>query len=306
MRVFITGATGFVGLHVTNRLLENGHKVYAGGRNLEKIRAMFGPRVDPVSIDFSDAGSIGKALWSLKPDVVVNLIGIISEAPAKGITFEDVQFRISKDLYDACRMTGVGKVIHMSALGVHPDAPSRYHKTKLKAEQALQASGLTYCIFRPSVIIGPEQKLFSDIKKVVHIIPIVALPAGGGQMIQPVDVRDVSCAFAAAVDRNETDNKIYELCGPVAISFRKMIESISQIWNKRFVFFNVPMRAMTWAAGIIERMMEAPPLSSDLMLMIWKDNICGIYGGAYVNGVEAVCGRTPIPFHDSMRWALLA
>ncbi|HMK61077.1 MAG TPA: NAD-dependent epimerase/dehydratase family protein [Dissulfurispiraceae bacterium] len=304
MKVFVTGATGFVGLHLINKLIDQGHKVCAGGRSIEKARTIFGNRIDSLSIDFSDAGSMGKALSSFKPDVVVNLIGIISEAPSIGITFEDVHFRISRDLYYACSKTNVRKIVHMSALGVHPDAPARYHKAKLRAEQFLKASGLTHTIFRPSLILGPEQKLFADIRKIVNIIPFFALPAGGNQLVQPVDVRDVSCAFAAALENNETDNNIYELCGPVAISFRKMVESISEIWNKRFIFVSVPKRTLQWAARVAEKLMENPPFSSDMLLMMWKDNVCGVYGGAHVNGVETVCGRPPIPFHDSMRWAL--
>ena len=304
MKIFVTGATGFVGMHVTNDLLARGFSVHAGARDVAKVDRIFGESVVPVEVDFSDKDSINRALTSIRPDVVVHLIGIIAERPSKGTTFDNVHFRLPMDLYEASKRVGVRKVVHMSALGVHPDAPSRYHKSKLRAEQVLRSSGMTYTIFRPSVIIGPEQKLFSDMKNITAMVPVVALPAGGSHLMQPVDVRDVACVFASAVTKSETDNKVYELCGPDVISLRKMLEAAFAIWKKRVLFLSVPKSAMALAGRVAESIMENAPVTSDLMLMMWKDNVCGLYGDSQQDGVRAVCGSEPVPFAESIKWAL--
>ncbi len=304
MKIFVTGATGFVGMHVTNDLLARGFEVHAGARDVAKVDRIFGKRVVPVEVDFNDRNSINRALTSVMPDVVVHLIGIIAEIPSKGTTFDNVHFGIPRDLYEASKQAGVRKVVHMSALGVHPDAPSRYHKSKLRAEQVLRSSGVTYTIFRPSVIIGPEQKLFSDMKKITDMVPVVALPAGGSHLMQPVDVRDVACAFGSAVAKSETDNQVYELCGPDVISFRKMLEATFAIWKKRVLYLSVPKSAMALAGKVAESIMENPPVTSDLMRMMWKDNVCGLYGDAQKGGVQTVCGRDPVPFAESIKWSL--
>lgn len=304
MKIFVTGATGFVGRHVTNELLARGFEVHAGARDISKVDRIFSKRVASVGVDFSDSDSINSALMSVRPDVVMHLIGIISEIPSKGITFDNIHFGIPRDLYEASKKAGVRKVVHMSALGVHPDAPSRYHKSKLRAEQALRSSGMTYTILRPSIIIGPGQKLFSDMKKITGIVPVVALPAGGSHLMQPVDVRDVACAFASAVTKSETDNNIYELCGPDVISFRKILEATFSVWKKRVLYLSMPKGAMALAGKIAESIMENPPITSDLMLMMWKDNVCGLYGDAQQGGVRDVCGREPLSFAESIKWSL--
>jgi uncharacterized protein YbjT (DUF2867 family) len=304
MKIFVTGATGFVGRHVTNDLLARGFAVHAGARDVAKVDRIFGKRVIPVEVDFSDRNSINRALTSIRPDVVVHLIGIIVEIPSKGITFDKVHFGIPMDLYEASKQAGVRKVVHMSALGVHPDAPSRYHKSKLRAEQVLRSSGMTYTIFRPSVIIGPEQKLLTDIKKITAMLPVVALPAGGSHLMQPVDVRDVACVFVSAVTNSKTDNKVYELCGPDVISLRKMLEATFAIWRKRVLYLSVPKSAMALAGKVAESIMENPPVTSDLMRMMWKNNVCGLYGDAQQGGVRDVCGSEPVPFAESIKWSL--
>ena len=304
MKIFVTGATGFVGMHVTNELLARGFAVHAGARDVAKVDRIFGKRVVPIEVDFSNKESINRALTLIRPDVVVHLIGIIAEIPSKGITFDNVHFRIPMDLYEASKQAEVRKVVHMSALGVHPDAPSRYHKSKLRAEQGLRSSGMTYTIFRPSVIVGPEQKLFSDMKKITAMVPIVVLPAGGSHLIQPVDVRDVACVFASAVTQSETDNKVYELCGLDVISLRKMMEAAFAIWKKRVLYLSMPKSAMALAGKVAESIMENPPLTSDLIRMMWKDNVCGLYGDSQQDGVRAVCSTEPVPFAESIKWSL--
>lgn len=304
MKVFVTGATGFVGRHVVREMLARGFEVYAGVRDAGKVDRVFGKQVTPVSVDFRDKNSIRKALLSVMPDSIVHLTGIIAEIPSKGITFEKVHWGIPRDLYEAAKDMDIRKVAHMSALGVHPDAPSFYHKTKLKAEQELRRSGLTYTIFRPSVIIGPEQKLFLDMKKITDIVPFVLLPDGGQHRMQPVDVRDVASAFVESLLKRETDNKVYELCGPGPVSFRKMLEAIFSVWRRKVLFVSLPNPVMQWLGKIAETIMKNPPFTSDIFRMMWKDNVCGLYGDAEADGLKAVCGREPIPFPESIKWSL--
>jgi NADH dehydrogenase len=304
MKVFVTGATGFVGKYVVNEVLAQGLEVYAAGRDIAKVGVIFGKRVSPVVADFTDHRSIRKALRTVMPDAIVHLIGIISEIRTEGITFERIHQGIPRDLYVVGKELGIKKVVHMSALGVHPDAPSQYHKTKLRGEQELRASGLTYTIFRPSVIIGPEQKLFADMRKFTGILPVVPLPAGGEHRMQPVDVRDVACSFVTSLMKTETNNSVYELCGPQAMSFRELVNAVFLLWQRKVLYLNMPKSAMAWAGRVAETIMDNPPISSDLIRMLWKDNVCGLYGDALTGGVRAVCGREPIAFSESLKWCL--
>ncbi len=304
MKVFVTGGTGFVGRYIISELLSKNFEVHAGVRDPEKVGRVFGNQVIPVKVDFSNKTSIRNAIVSVRPDYIVHLIGIIAESPSKGITFEKVHWEIPRDLYEASKDLGIKKTAHMSALGVHPDAPSRYYKSKLKAEQELRSSGVTCTIFRPSVIVGPEQKLFNDMRKLTKILPVVALPDGGKHLMQPVDVRDVACAFVASLQDSASDNKTYELCGPDVVSFRELLVKIFAIWRKKVFFTNVPKQVMSFAGRIAETFMDNPPVTSDLVLMMWKNNVCGIHGDAETGGVKALCRRDPTPLEQSLSWSM--
>ncbi len=304
MKVFVTGGTGFVGRYVVRELLKEGHTPILGVRDLKKAERLFGKDVSAVEVDFRDKDSVKEALKSSKPEAVLHLIGILFEDRRRGLTFEEVHYLYSKNLYESAKELGVSRAVHMSALGTHDDAPSRYHQTKRWAEKELIGSGLNYTIMRPSLILGPEQKLFADMDSITRILPVVALPGGGNYKFQPVDVRDVAGCFVKALSEPKTEGKIYELCGTKQVSFKELLRDIFSFWNRRVLMLPMPKTLMYYLGKVAELILNPPPFSSDQMLMMWKDNVCGIMGDAEPQGVHKVLGRDPIPYEESLRWAL--
>ena len=302
MRVFVTGGTGFVGRYVVRELLKRDHEVVLGVRNPAKAKSLFGESVKVVEVDFSSRESVREALRSSQPEAVVHLIGILTEIKRKNITFEEVHYRFSVNLYDSARELGVGKAVHMSALGTDDRAPSRYHQTKRWAEKHLMESGMRYTIFRPSLILGPEQKLFPDMDRITKIFPVVALPGGGDYRFQPVDVRDVAECFAEAVEKDREG--VYELCGTREVSFKELLKDVFSYLNRRVLMIPLPKKFMYYVGKVVEAVVQPPPFSSDQILMMWKDNVCGLSEDAHTNGVRTFLGRDPIPYEESLRWAL--
>lgn len=304
MKVVVTGGTGFVGRHVVNLLLEKGCEVHLIVRNREKALSLFGDRAESHRTDLGDAGAVGELLGKLRPDAVIHLVGILFEEKRRGLTFEKVHYLYSVNLYNASLEAGVSRVVHMSALGTHETAPSRYHQTKRWAEKHLIETGIPYTIFRPSLILGPEQKLFADMDRITRLLPVVALPGGGSYRFQPVDVRDVAECFVVALEKKEAEGKIYELCGSEAVTFRRLLSDIFSFWGRRVLMLPLPLKLMFYMGWIIERLVEPPPFSSDQILMMWRDNVCGEIGNAVSDGIREVLGRDPVPYEESLRWSL--
>jgi Predicted nucleoside-diphosphate-sugar epimerases len=303
-RVAITGATGFVGRYVVKELLNRGYQVYAFVRNVKKLKEVFPQGVDALEVDFSDKDSLRKALEKAQPHYVIHLIGILVEDRRSGSTFQRVHYLYAKNLYEALRELSPKRVVHMGSLGTHKDAPSLYHQTKFMAEEFLKTSGLNYTILRPSIILGPEQKLFADMWNITKYLRVVALPGGGGYLFQPVDVRDVACAFVSAMEKEEAINKTYELCGPDRVSFKELLEDIFSRWDRKVLLLPVPKVFMYVAGKVAERVLSPPPFSSDQMLMMWRDNICGLDEDVEPEGVRKLCNKEPIPYKESLEWSL--
>ena len=304
MKVLITGATGFVGRYVVKEAYNRGYHVGCLVRDKSKLSRFFGKSVEGFEVDFDDKRSISKAFERFKPDYLIHLIGILVENKRRRETFTRVHYVYAKNLYDVAKEFQVKKVIHMSSLGTHKNAPSMYHRTKYMAEQELKNSSLTFTIFRPSMILGPEQKLFYDMWTITKYIKVIALPGGGHYQFQPVDVRDVACAFVSAIEKEETNGKIYELCGPDRVSFKELLEDIFKRWGRKVLLLPVPKSLMYVGGLFVEKLIQPPPFSSDQMLMMWRDNVCCLDDDVECDGVVKICNKPPIPYKDALDWAI--
>ncbi len=304
MKVAVTGGTGFVGRYVVKELIAGGHDPVLLARNPEKVKSIYGERVRAVGVDFSSKDSIAKAFDEIGAKYLIHLIGILFELPRRGITFERVHYEIPKNLYEVAKEKGIKKVIHMSALGTADGAPSKYHQTKRKAEKLLMESGLNYVILRPSLILGPEQRLFADMDRITRILPVVALPGDGSYRFAPVSVRDVARCFVKALTKKKTDRKILALCGPKEITFRKILEDTFRLMGRKVLLVPMPKSLMSLAGLVAEKILQPPPFSSDQIKMMWRDNICGLDPEEVPDGVKALTGKAPEDYKDTLRWSV--
>ena len=151
VRILVTGATGFVGPAVVQRLVDDGHTVrvleHSAGSSadLPSQEAVSGSMTDPASLREAAEGQ----------DVVVHLVAILTGKPEE---FRSVMEQGTRDLLEAARGAGVQRFVLMSALGTTEETKDLvpYYGAKWQMEQDVKASGLEYVIFRPSFVFGPR------------------------------------------------------------------------------------------------------------------------------------------------------
>ncbi len=281
MKIFMTGSTGFIGRYIVNELCKE-HYIYLPVRNFEKAQKVFKCKGNIELIPFLDESL--PYFKRIKPDIVINLLGILVEDKKKGITYEKVHFEYTKNLVDSSKESKVEYFIQMSALGADKNSKSRYFQTKAKAEEYLINSGLKYTIFRPSIVLGKEQKLFEDFRKFSKFTPVFLAPYD--VKVQPVNIFDVRDCFVKSVEGN-LKNEIFELCGSKIISFKELFNfALNYIGKKRLVI-NVPKKIF-----YVLSLFPNPFITKEQYYMMEKDNVCS---GKY-KGVKEILGKIRNPF----------
>src|SRR5438105_8238495 len=227
-RVFVTGATGFVGRAVIQALRAEGHVVRCLVRRGSETDLHGCAAIERVEGDI--LGPVATLQAEISGcDTVVHLVGIIREHKSRGITFNKSHHVGTRNVLVAASAAGARRFLHMSALGTRAGARSRYHQTKWAAEEAVRASGLAWTIFRPSVIYGHGDGFLSLLTRMVRRLPVVPVIGDGRQRLQPVPVEHVAAGFARAVTVETSVKQAYTVTGPDAVSMVEMLTMIGAV-----------------------------------------------------------------------------
>jgi NADH dehydrogenase len=281
MRVAIFGGTGFVGSYLVDALVDAGHQPTLLVRSGSASRVNRPDSCVTVSGDIDDAAALDQVLEGA--DAVIYNIGILRELPRRGITFDALQAQGAIRVIDATQRHGVRRFLLMSANGVDADT-TPYQRTKLAAEQHLQASGLDWTVFRPSVVFGDPRgrmEFASQLKRDI-IDPPVPAPlffpginplAAGCFELSPVHVKDVAAAFTAALGDDATIRQVLHLGGPDALSWRQILQTIADATGQRKLMLPVPAVGVSIAASLFDRW-EQFPITRDQITMLLQGNRC--------------------------------
>lgn len=238
LRIAVLGGTGFVGHSLCERLVMAGHDVRILARHAERHRDLLVlPTAQVVEADVHNPAVLKREFQG--QDAVVNLVGILNEPGRDGKGFERVHAELPAKVVQACRQSGVARLLHMSALHASPDGPSHYLRSKGRGEQIVQeaeSNTLHVTSFRPSVIFGPRDSFTNRFAGLLRQVPFVFPLACASARLQPVHVEDVVQAFVFALDRHATFGKRYNLCGPQVYSLREIVAYLArQLGLKRHI-----------------------------------------------------------------------
>jgi Nucleoside-diphosphate-sugar epimerases len=136
MKVFIAGGTGFVGSAVSEKIKSSGASVTLLERNKNKIQRLKEQGYEVFEGTLEDKASVSAFLSANKFDAVINLIGIIRSVP--GFSFQKVHVDYVNTLLDLAKENGIGRFIHMSALGASENSDSEYFSTKYEGESLVK------------------------------------------------------------------------------------------------------------------------------------------------------------------------
>ena len=223
--VCVLGGSGIVGRHVCHRLVERGYGVRVPTRDRERARDLILlPTADVMTADVHDFETLKRVVRGC--DAVVNLVGVLHGGRGKA-GFREAHVELARKVVDACRQQGVRRLLHMSALGADPNAPSEYLRTKGEAERVVRESDLDFTIFRPSVIFGREDRFLNLFATLQHLLPVIALGSPDAKF-QPVYVEDVAHVYVESMTRLESFGQSYDLAGPKVYTLRELVKYVGK------------------------------------------------------------------------------
>jgi len=254
-RVIVTGATGFIGRHVSRHLVASG----------DDVRAILRPestQMAPAGVATARAPLESSALKAAfrGADVVVHLAGITSAVRPQN--YADVNVEGVRAVAIAARQAGA-RLIHVSSLAAagpapagaprHEDDPpgpiTLYGRSKLAGEGVVAStSGLNWTILRPAAVYGPGDRALLPVFRLAArgVLPLVGRP---GVAYTFVHVSDLVRAIDAAINRRR-DGEIFFVGHPRPATAAELLEHIRSVVGRRALVIRVP-QPVVWAAAIV-------------------------------------------------------
>jgi dihydroflavonol-4-reductase len=246
VRVYVTGASGFVGGHVARALREHGADV---GDDW---------------VDLLDADRLRRAVAGC--DAVFHVAALYSfTAPARELELVNVQG--TRNLLEACRREGVTRIVHTSSSATCGPVPGRqateedeppawelavpYKRTKLEAERLALAAGAV-CV-NPTTPVGEGDRTPTPTGAMVRGVATGRYRAYPRIGMNVVDVRDVARGHLLALERGRPGERY--LLGGVDLTMRELFAAVARLAGRRRPWLGVPYAAVRAGAtlGLVNR-----------------------------------------------------
>ena len=257
MKILVCGARGCVGQAVVQALRSRGHQVIAGARGT--TTSANAASVWPLDFMLPVAPEVwAQRLQDAHIDAVVNCVGILMAR--QGQSFERVHTQGPIELFKGASLAGVRRVVQISALGA-ATGDSSYLASKRQADLALLALPLHATVLRPSLLLGPHcasTALFATLAS----LPVIGLPAGGRQRLQPLHVFELAEIVARCLESREPVQGAHELGGALALSYREMLAEYRRALGLHGAWWlpipMAPLQASAWLAQALPQQVLCP------------------------------------------------
>ncbi len=271
-KILIFGASGQVGRHCIRRLVRNNYKITAVTRNLHqkgyilKTQAPIG-YLDVVQANIYEEEKLDELLSNV--DICINLIGILFEKN-KLNSFDNIHSNFPKRLAEICKTKKI-KFIHLSALGIEKATNSQYAKSKIKGENHIKNILPDAIIVKPSLVYSQDDNFSTRFLGILSLAPIFPIYYEGKTKFTPIHASDLADLIFYIIS-NEIHSKTIEALGPEVLTFKEMIDKLSNCISKKRFLFPMPY-FLAKLTTILLQTLPDPLITLDQLNLLKYDNI---------------------------------
>jgi len=237
MKILLTGATGYVGGRLLERLAATDHAVRCLVRNPESFNRKADSTGNPeiVTGDVLDAQFLETALKDI--DVAYYFIHSMG---SKG-DFIERDKCAALNFGKAASGAGVKRIIYLGGLGDDDDRLSPHLKSRHEVGSILRECDVQVIELRASIIIGTGSLSYEIMRSLVERLPVMVTPKWVSVPCQPVYIEEVLDYLMSAAELETGENRIYEIGGAESVSYGELMQSYAKHRSLRRFMIPVPV-----------------------------------------------------------------
>ncbi len=294
MKVLITGATGYIGRRLKNKLLSDKKlKIRIYVRNKISLSTNITDNIEIIEGDTFDKEKLKKALIGI--DIAYYLIHSLNNTNYKNI--DKVSARNFIETAEEC---GVKRIIYLGGLGVKNDNTSEHLLSRIETGEILSSSKKTQTIWlRAGVIIGSGSTSFEIIRNLTEKLPIMTTPKWVYTKAQPISVDNVLDYLQESLHINDDENLIVDI-GSEQLSYRDMMIKTANVLGLNRVLIPLPFLTITLSSYWLNIFTPVPYVVSKALIEGLKSEVI-IQND---NAIKYYPNINPISFEDSVKKAI--
>jgi nucleoside-diphosphate-sugar epimerase len=291
MMVLITGGGGFIGSHLVDSQLDQGHDVRTVDLHVERLAQVAGhPNLEIVEGDLTDDDLVRRLVDDI--DIVYHLASAHLDVTLPDSYYRQVNVDATLNLLKAAHDASVEKVVHCSTNGVIGEIkkppvdettecyPTNiYEKTKLEGERAAlryhAETGFPVVIVRPAWVYGPRCPRTRRLMRMVGKGRFVMF--GNGQTLRhPIFIADMIDALELSAQVDQAAGEVFFIAGDEPVTVEQLVYSVAEVQDVQVRVVHLPF-ALGKAAGYTIQLAytplgKQPPFSQRSLDFFGKDN----------------------------------
>lgn len=238
--ILLTGATGYVGGRLLDRLVREGHRVRCLTRRPEILAKRVAGDVEIVAGDLLHLESLTVAMAGVQ--VAYYLVHSMDGARS----FEELDRRAASNFATVAAKAGVRHIVYLSGLGSGADL-SAHLASRHEVGEILHRSGIVTTELRASIVIGAGSASFETVRAVVERLPTIPAPKWVDTAAQPIAIDDVIEYLLTVLTPRPTRNAVFEIGGGDRVTYAELMREYARQRNLRRWVLRMPVRTgRTW------------------------------------------------------------
>lgn len=236
-KILLTGASGYIGSHLMNKLKDN-YEIIAISRNIENKSNEH--NVTWKAADLFDLNEITEVMEDI--DIAIYLVhSMMPSAKLTQASFEDMDALLADNFAKAASYNKVQHIVFMSGLIPNTSELSPHLRSRLECEQILGSYGVPVSTLRAGLIIGSKGSSYPILKKLVDRLPGLLLPKWAYNTTLPVAIDDVIDGLYKIVERQPHKNESIDIGGPSHMTYKDLFKQTAEVLDKRLPTIDLPI-----------------------------------------------------------------
>jgi uncharacterized protein YbjT (DUF2867 family) len=218
----VTGATGYVGARLLDRLISEDRPVRALARDISRLAPLDG--IEPAAGDVLSGRGLREALDGCTTAYYL----VHSMEAAEGTDFAARDRIAAENFAAAAQAAGVERVVYLGGIVPANGAPSPHLASRLEVEEILLGAAPSATALRASILIGARSSSFRILVRLVERLRVLPMPAWRENLTQPIAERDAIEFLARTPQVPESAGRSLDIAGPDVMAYGEMIATIAQ------------------------------------------------------------------------------